>query len=121
MLLFAGAICAMNAIWLGFSSSKVVVGHRGVASVIIRVDEELIDLGNLRTGESRFLFLPRSSSPSGSTFSISFLIDGQQMPVCTLGVERTGQHVDVVLNHDAKSTCELSSPILSELFVTKVF
>ncbi len=122
LVLFAGVICSFNLLWLRYSSTKVVVGHRGVASVIIRVDGEEIELGNLRTGESRFLFLPRTGkSAPRSTFSISFMIDDMQTSVCTLGVEQSGRHVDVVLYNDAESTCVLSSPILSELIVTKVF
>ncbi len=122
LVMFAGMICAMNAVWLRYSSTKVVVGHRGVASVVIRVDGEEIELGNLRTGESRFLLLPRTGKSSKkSTFSISFMSGDMETSVCTLGIDQSGQHVDVVLYHDIESACTLSSPILSELIVTKMF
>ncbi len=122
LLIIAGLIGGLNLLWLGSSSTKVVVGRRGVASVVVRVGDEVIELGNLRTGESRFLFLPKSGKSSGgSTFSVSFMRDKAQTQVCQLQIEPSMQHVDVVLYNDINSTCSLSSPILSELIVTKFF
>ena len=122
LLILAGVSCALNLLWLRYSSARVVVGQRGVASVTVQVDGEVIELGNLRRGESRFLFLPkRGGSSLGSTFSVSFMGDEVQTLVCTLDIELSMQHVDVVLYHDIGSTCAVSSPILSELIVTKFF
>ena len=122
LVIIVGVISALNLLWLGFSSAKVVVGHRGVASVMVHVGNEVIEIGNMRTGESRFLFLPKSGESSlGTTFSVSFIIDEEQTQVCAHDIELSMQHVHVVLYHDMESTCTVSSPILSELIVTKFF
>ena len=121
LLIIAGLICALNLMWLQFSSAKVVVGHRGVASVMVQIDDEVVELGNLRTGESRFFFLPKRGGSPESFFSVSYMIDEVQTQVCTVDIELTKRHVEVVLFNDKESTCVVSSPILSELIVTKFF
>jgi hypothetical protein len=119
LLLFVGVVCAVNLLWLRYSSTKIVVGHRGVAEVQLHVDDELIDIGNLRTGETRFLFLPRKGK--SSLFTVSFVQDEMRRQVCVLDVESSMQHVGITLYNERESTCELSSPILSELIVRKFF
>ena len=120
LLMFAGVIAAVNVLWLQWSSAKIVVGHRGVPNVALQVEDEMINIGNLRTGESRFLFLPKTGKAK-SIFEVSFMIDEVQTQVCTLEIESTKQHVEIVLYNDDVSTCSVSSPILSELIVSKFF
>ena len=107
LLMFAGVIAAVNVLWLQWSSAKIVVGHRGVPNVALQVEDEMINIGNLRTGESRFLFLPKTGKAK-SIFEVSFMIDEVQTQVCTLEIESTKQHVEIVLYNDEVSTCSVS-------------
>jgi hypothetical protein len=121
LVIFVIAIASVNLVWLGYSSVKVVVANRGVASVSLHVDDEVIELGNLRTGESRFLLLPRRGRTTPIIFSASLVRDELRRHVCDLDVQPTGQHVTVLLYHDRESACSVSSPMTSELIITKFF
>ena len=123
LAILAVMLAALNLLWLGFSSAKITVGHRGVPSVKLRVDDKVTDFGNLRTGETRFLFLSKGdgSTPGGARVSVSLLVGDSQHVVCAPVVGPRLQHLDIVLYNDRESTCELRSPMFSDLIITEFF
>ena len=92
-----------------------------MAKVVVRMGTEEVEIGNLRSGESRFFFLPRRSSDEPTRFSVSFEDDGNELEACALRLNWSGQHAHVILYDQIDSVCTGSSPMFSDLLVAKFF
>lgn len=111
-------IAAVNLFWLNYSTTRVSIAGRGLASVKLYIDNQLIDLGNLRRGESRFMFLPKTGT---ALYTITFTEGNFVHTACEAEVEPTGQHVEASLAPEGASTCVVTDPMLSDLMILKFF
>jgi hypothetical protein len=111
-------LLAINLFWLAFSTTRVEIVERGLADVKIIVGEEVIELGDLRRGETRFMFLPKHGT---TTYSISFMQQGYTHTACAVEVNETNNHVEAHLYPERESVCTVTEPLLSEIMVTKFF
>lgn len=113
-----GFVVVFNLFWLGFSTTRVAIAGRGLASVKIRINDETIDLGNMRRGESRFMFLPKHDI---ATYTITYEAERHTVTACQVEVMNTKQHVEARLYDNRESTCTVTEPLFSDLMVTKFF
>lgn len=121
LLLISVPVClvlAMNLFWLQYSTTRIVVGNRGVALVKLEMNGEVIDLGNLRTGETRFMFLPKGDM---SLYTLTYAKDDYRPTACEVEVGNTKHHVETTLYGDRDSICTVSEPLLSEVMAFKFF
>jgi len=106
-----------NLVWLGFSTARIANGETvSIHSVIVHVDEEKTELGDLAPGERRFIVLPKSGD---ATFTVTYKKGAESEAVCSEYVEGDMYHVEVRLKGTAASQCSVSLPLLSELFILK--
>lgn len=100
------------------STARITNGEKyQIRSVIVHVDEIQKDLGDLSPGESRFIFLPKSSD---AAFKVSYLRGNNTISFCSEYVEGSMYHLDIDLKGLQDSRCLVSLPIVSELFVLKI-
>ncbi len=114
----AGFLLAMNLFWFGYSTTRVQIGGPGLAQVTLRINEEVIELGDLRRGESRFMFLPKHGD---AIYSITFQDNGHEQAACELEIQEVRQHVETMLRPGSESSCVVSEPMFSGLLVGKFF
>jgi hypothetical protein len=89
-----------------------------MAEVKITHNDEIIDLGNLRRVESRFMFLPRDGA---AVVSVTFE-DGQfTQTACQAEIDETKQHLEVSLHDKREAVCTVTDALFSEVLVTKFF
>ena len=89
-----------------------------MADVQIRMNEEIVPLGDMRKNISRFMFLPKTE---GAIFSVTHVEDGSTKSVCEVEVRSAGDHVEVSLRKGRISVCKVTDALLSEFMVTKFF
>ena len=111
-------LAAVNLFWLGFSTTRVSIAGRGLVGVTVHFSDKTMDLGDMRRGESRFMFLPRVANAS---YWITFSNRNQAHTVCKLEVNETGEHVEARLYDNRESVCTVTDPMLSDLMVLKFF
>jgi len=112
-------ILAINLFWLRYATTRVSIEGHGLAAVKVYVNDQVIDLGNLRRGESRFMFLPRVET---AVYSITYKEGELTQTACAVEIAGTNQHVDAKLyggTHEA--VCTATKPLFSELMVGKFF
>jgi hypothetical protein len=114
----ASFILALNLFWLRYSTTRISIEGHGLASVQLNINDEVIDLGNLRRGESRFMFLPKSET---ALYSITYKDGGVVQSVCNLEVAGTKRHVDARLYGGQQAACTVEEPLFSDLMVRKFF
>jgi len=118
LMIPVGFVLAINLFWLGFSTTRVSIGGRGLADVKIRVNEELIDLGNLRRGESRFMFLPKEEL---AVYTVTYSDNNYTHTACEVEVKGTKNHVEATLYDTREAVCTVTEPLFSDLMVFKFF
>lgn len=115
----AGFILAFNLFWLRYSTTRVSVEGRGLASVKLNINDEVIDLGNLRRGESRFMFLPRAET---ADYSITYEEDDVTQTACEVEVVGSRHHVEAKLfGRTREAICKVTEPMFTDLMVRKFF
>lgn len=111
-------VLALNLFWLGYSTTRVSIGGRGLADVKLRVNDEVIDLGDLRRGETRFMFLPKKGS---AVYSITYFDNNYTHTACEVEVKNTRQHVEAQIYQGRESVCTVTEPLFSGLMISKFF
>lgn len=107
-----------NLLWLTNSTLKISNDSDKILSTIkVYVDEKKVKPDDLKPGESRFVFLPKSGE---STVIISYFSDGKSETICHEYVEDGMYHVEAKVS-GANKNCKVSLPIFSELLLLKLF
>jgi len=107
-----------NLLWLTNSTLKFSnKSDKILSSIIVYVDEKEVKPDDLKPGESRFVFLPKSGE---STVMISYISGGKSETICHEYVEDGMYHVEAKVSVPNKN-CKVSLPIFSELLLLKLF
>jgi len=114
----AGFLLAINLFWFAFSTTRIQIAGPGLADVKLQVGDEVIELGDLRRGESRFMFLPKHGD---ANYSITFREETNVLTACSLEIQEVKQHIEARLRPGSESNCTVSEPMFSDLMVSKFF
>lgn len=118
LMIPVGFVLIVNLFWFRYSTTRVSIPGPGLADVKILVDSDVIELGDLRRGESRFMFLPNDGP---ATYSITFLADNYTRTACEVDIEGTKNHVEATLYSGRESICEVTEPLFTDLMIAKFF
>ena len=108
-----------NLLWLGNSTLRIENnGDELLSSIIVYVDEKETKLSDLKPGQSRFIFLPKSGE---ATVIITYIVGEKPGTTCHEYIENGMYHVEVDINNLNNGKCKVSLPIASELLLLKLF
>lgn len=106
-----------NLIWFFNSTATIVnTGEQEIASVVVFVDDNEVKVGNLKPGEQKLIFLPKSGD---ATFRTVYSYGNKYLNACNEYVEGEMYHVEAILNSRVSSKCNTFLPVTSKLFITK--
>ncbi len=114
------AVCVLapNLIWLANSTTRITNGGVNyLNSVTVYVDDKETKIGGLSSGESRFIFLPKSGD---ATYKVGYVNGASSESVCQEYVEGEMYHVETLLGGARGSECLVTLPLTSELLILKV-
>jgi len=111
--------CVPNLLWLARSTAVVRNDSAQTAdSLRINVGSEVLDLGTVPAGASRFRLLPAGGE---ATLAVVYRIAGVEHQACSEYVEGDMYHVRVAIEPDLEVRCDVELPLFSKLLIAELF
>ena len=111
--------CVPNLLWLARSTTVVRNESAQTAeNVRINVGSEVLEVGAVPAGATRFRFLPAAGD---ATLDVVYRIAGVERQACSEYVEGDMYHVRVDIEPGLEVRCDVDLPLFSKLLIAELF